>query len=68
MLSGLTQDVPGVVADRREHILERQNRLSLSHRLGNAYGNPVFLRETTYQWALDAFVDAWNDYHHCMAG
>ena len=41
---------------------------SLSHRLGNAYGNPVFLRETTYQWALDAFVDAWNDYHHCMAG
>ena len=28
----------------------------------------IYLLFSYQQWALDAFIDARNDYHHCMAG
>lgn len=28
----------------------------------------IYLLFNRQQWALDDFIDAWNDYHHCMAG
>ena len=28
----------------------------------------IYLLFNRQQWALDDFIEAWNDYHHCMAG